>query len=391
MTKPDESVRKIIDEESVRPRRRDQNLYLAAGGSDPLPVARTDLLYLWDDYRSEYLDFAAQANPVGHQHPMVLQAWTDHARYYGQIGPQSHHLLRWPVEYAKQLSDCFTGREDTPRQVLYAEGEREAVRLAVDLACRRTARPHLAVVGTGHNWLSQTWSYNWDFDPADALWDKLGAVLVSPVDDQARVIGRDPARGWILTARENGVPVIYDESVTGFGRLGGMWGQERAGLTADLTVLGGPCGGGFPLGAVIAEPDYFTGLDDADVSPQAGNPIACNAGSVTLDVIGVGVLEYMEDTSVRLDQGLAELVGQFPDHLVGHHAAGLLAGLVFRDQDRADRFSLTCRAHGLYVAPPAGAVVVLAPPLIISTNEVTRGVDLMAATLLSWDDGDPAV
>ena len=391
MTKPDEALRKVIDEESVRPRLHNHVTYLAAGVPHPLPVGRSDLLYLWDDYRTEYLDFAAQANPVGHGHPLVAQALVDHARHYGQIGPQGHHLLRWPVEYAKQLSDCFTGREDTPRRVLYTEGEREAVRLACDLAVlhgirHRPAAPQVAVIGNGHDWLGQTWNYNWDYDPAEAMWDKIAAILISPVDRQARVIDPGNARRWILAAREQNAPVVYDESVTGFGRLGTMWGQERAGLTADVAVLGGPAGGGYPLGAIVADTEYFTGLDDGDVSPQAGNPIACSAGSTTLDVVGVGVLEYMEDTSARLERGLDELLTQFPAHLVSHHGVGLLRGLVFGDLAKARRFALDCRAQGLYVAPAVGNTVVLAPPLIISTNEMTRGVDLIAATLLAWED-----
>ena len=385
MTNPDEAIRKIIDEESVLPRQRDQDTYLASAGQHPLSVGRADLLYLWDDYRTEYLDFAALVNPVGHHHPLVAQAVTEHDRYYGHTAPQGQHLQRWPVEYAKQLSDCFTGREETPRRVLYCEGEREAVRSAIDLAVRRTEMPHVAVVGTGHDWLGQTWSYNWDYDPAEALWASIGAVLISPVDHQARTIPPGVARRWMLAARAENVPVIYDESTTGFGRLGTMWGQEKSGLTADLTVLGGACGGGLGLGAVVAPPEFFA--TNLDVSPQAGHPWACSAGSTTLDVIGVGVLEYMEDTAKLLTQGLAEVLTQFPAHLSAAHGTGLLHGLVFASPDKAARFALDCRAHGLYVAPPVAATVVLAPPLIISTNEVTRGVDLIAATLLSWDDG----
>lgn len=395
MTNPDESIRRVIDE-TVQPRLADQGEFLAAAGPHPLPVARAELLYLWDDYRGEYLDFAAGHTPVGHAHPRVTAAVAEHARYYGFTAPQGHHLLRWPVEYAKALSGRFTGQSEAARQVLYTEGEREAARLAADRAIthsirRRPCPPHLAVVGPGHDWLGETWHYPWDYDPVDALWDKIAAILISPVDNQARVIGRGTARRWILAAREKGVPVIYDESRTGFGRLGSMWGQERTGLTADLTVLGGPVGGGWPLGAVVAPREYFTGLADADVSPQAGHPVACAAGAATLDAVELGVLEYMEDTAPILERGLTDLCAQFPTHLVSHHGVGLLRGLQFTSPDAARRFALDCRAHGLYVTPPVGDVVVLAPVLITSTNEMTRGVDLIAATLLAWDDGDRPV
>lgn len=390
---PEETVARVVTEESVGPRKDSSAGHLALHRDDALPVARAELLYLWDDYRGEYLDWAALNAPLGHAHPSVTRAVAEHGRYYGLTAPQGEHLLRWPVRYAEDLSGRFTGRdEEEPRRVLYTEGGREAVRLAVDLATRNSGRPHLAVVGGAHSWLGQTWSYNWDFDPADALWDRLGAVLVGPVDEQARVIRPGAARRWMLAARAAGVPVVYDESVTGFGRLGTVWGQERTGLTADLTVLGGPAGGGWPLGAVVAPPGFFDGLRPDDVSPLAGHPVACCAGAASLEALSLGVLEYVAETVPILERGLDELVSQFGHHLSGHHGAGLLRGLRFADPGRAPRFALDCRAHGIYLAPPpAGAgAVVLAPPLITSTNEMARGLDSLAATLLAWDDEDAA-
>jgi acetylornithine/succinyldiaminopimelate/putrescine aminotransferase len=174
--------------------------------------------------------------------------------------------------------------------------------------------------------------------------------------------------------------------VTGFGRCGVMWGQERIGLIADLVVLGGACGGGYPLGAVIAAPDWFT--DGVDVSPQAAHPLICCAGLHTLNVVTMGVLEYMQDSSVILAKGLSELCAQFPHHLRSHHGDGLLRGLQFVSPERAARFPVDARSHNLHIAPAVGDVVVLSPVLITSTNEMTRGVDLISSVLMSWDDAD---
>jgi 4-aminobutyrate aminotransferase-like enzyme len=387
MSIPDESVRTIIDE-ALAPRFADADTYLVASRPDVLPVARAELLYLWDDYRTEYLDFASLLNPVGHSHPMVKAAVIEHGRYYGLTAPQGHHLLRWPVQYAKNLSERFSSQTQTARQVLFTEGEREAVLVAARMTRRwasNKAMP-LAVVNSGwHDWLPiDTFSYPFSgFLPEGVLWDRVSGLLLSLVDRRGAPMPE--ARDWMLAAREAGVPVIVDESVTGFGRLGHLWGQDRTGLLADITVLGGACGGGYPLGAVIATPDWFT---TTDVSPQAGNPVACSAGAHTLDVIEMGVCEYMEESAPILTKGLVELCAQFPKYLRSHHGDGLLQGLVFDTADHAARFALDARAHGLYVAPPVGDTVVLAPVLITSTNEMTRGVDLMAATLMGWDDSN---
>ena len=82
MTKPEESLRKVIDDQSVRPRLQNQDTYLVAAGPDPLPVGRADRLYLWDEYGVEYLDFASLQHPVGHSHPSVASAIAEHGRYY---------------------------------------------------------------------------------------------------------------------------------------------------------------------------------------------------------------------------------------------------------------------------------------------------------------------
>jgi acetylornithine/succinyldiaminopimelate/putrescine aminotransferase len=389
VSEAESSVRKIIDE-SLDARFHDAATYLVAAHEDALPVARADLLYLWDDYRTEYLDFAALLNPVGHFHPQVRTALTEHGRYYGLTAPQGHHLLRWPVQYAKNLSERFSANPDTPRQVLFCEGEREAVLVAAKLTRRwsMNKKMPLAVVRSGwHDWLPiDTFDYPFTgFDPEGVLWDRVSGLLLSMVDQTGMPLAN--AREWILAAREAGVPVIVDESVTGFGRLGHLWGQDRTGLLADISVLGGAVGGGYPLGAVIAAPEWFL---TRDVSPLAGNPMACSAGAHTLDVIELGVLEYMEDSSAILVKGLTELCAQFPQYLRSHHGEGLLHGLVFDTPTNAERFAIDVRAHGLYVAPPVGFTVVLAPVLITSTNEMTRGVDLMAATLMGWDDSDKA-
>jgi 4-aminobutyrate aminotransferase-like enzyme len=383
MTKPEEVVRKVIDD-VVLPRLQDYRTYLLAARPHGIPVARADLLYLWDEYRTEYLDWATATHPLGHGHPIVTAAVVEHHRYYGHTGPQSAHVHRWPVEYAKRLSGQFSGQGD-PMQVLFCEGEREAVFQAVTAALAVTERATAVVLDTGwHDWVPH--AHHADREDLSGIdWSRHGALLLALADTQGRVLPAGQARRWMLAAREHKVPVIVDETVTGFGRLGTMWGQQRTALTADLTVLGGAAGGGYPLGAVIGTPEFFPATDP-DVSSQAGNPIACCAGAATLTATELGVLAHMEETGKLLDTGLTELTAQFDHHLAGNHGEGLWRGLQFTTADTARRFTLDCRAQGLYVAPAVGDVVVLAPTLITSTNEMTRGVDLIAATLLSWDD-----
>lgn len=383
MVNPQDAVRRIIEEEVLGPRLRDQRAYLALASEDPLPVARTDLLYLWDEYHTEMLDFAATMHPLGHRHAPLHATVSEHLQYYGFTAPQGRHLLRWPVSYAKALSESFSGPEET-RKVLFCEGEREAMTKAVLLARHWTDRHQVLVVDTGwHDWLeNRVLAAPADWSRSD--WDTVGGLVLAAVDTAYRPVPN--IRDWIVAARENSVPVIFDESVTGFGRTGTLWGQEHAGLVADLTVLGGPVGGGLPLGAVVAPAHFFDTREMCDTGPLAGHPWSCAAGQFTLEAIHPGVLEHVLESGRMLSTALDGLQGQFPNRIEGHYGLGLLRAVRFTDFDRAAAFPRAARSHGLHVAPAVGHSVLLAPPLVASTHEVTRGVDLIADVLMSWED-----
>ena len=377
---PDHRPANKIIEDMVAARIADHKIYLAAADQDPLPVARADLLYLWDDFNTEYLDWASLGNPVGHSHPIINRAVAEHPRYYGHTAPQGRHALRWPVQYAKDLSDQFTGQGELPWQVLFTEGEREAVTQAI-----RLTGGHPIMVGGDYSWLPgrhRTYPPIWD--PAEVLWERVDSLLLNLADPQAHTMRPGAARRWILAAREAGVPVIVDETVTGFGRLGTMWAFQATGLTPDIVVLGGAAGGGYPLGSVAAAPKLFKDFP-IDVSGQAGNPIACCAGAAILTTITLGTLEYMAESGPILTEGLKGLVAQFGHHLHGHHGWGHLRGLRL-DFEKADRLVTEARDQGLYLAPAVGNTVVLAPVLITSPNEISRGIDILASVLMSWDE-----
>ena len=168
----DERGRRLIDD-VVGPRREAQLALMAASDPAPMPVAKADLLYLWDDYGVEHLDFAAAMHPLGHRHQPIYDLLVEHMRYYGSTGPAGRHLERWPVELVRKLSAMFTGPDEEPRRVLLCEGERDAVRQAVQLASTRRC----AVVGTldgcWHDWLLDDPVWNDLFEPDGNGWYRL--------------------------------------------------------------------------------------------------------------------------------------------------------------------------------------------------------------------------
>ena len=123
--------------------------------------------------------------------------------------------------------------------------------------------------------------------------DELGGVIVEPFQ---RLI--PPVPGFLEALREEtlkyGIPLIFDEVVTGFRfAMGGA--QELYGVTPDLCTLGKIVGGGFPLAAIAGKAEIMAHFDPSIVGEEgftfqvgtlSGNPVAAAAGLATLEVLG---------------------------------------------------------------------------------------------------------
>ena len=168
--------------------------------------------------------------------------------------------------------------------------------------------------------------------------DELGAVIIEPFQ---RALS--PAPGFLQGLREAtahyGIPLIFDEVVTGF-RFAYGGAQEYYGVVPDLAAMGKIIGGGYPLAAVVGSSDimsYFSRPDDrgvsvAQVGTLNGNPIAAAAGLATLEILRrPGSYERLEEVGQRLrDQLQATLrEHEVPGQVLGE---GPVFHLVFTDQ-----------------------------------------------------------
>lgn len=392
---PDDTIRKAIDE-VVAPLIADHQRYLADVDARRLAVSRTELHYVFDQYHNQLLDFSADMMPVGHRHPFVHDAIKEHMEYYMRTAPVGDHVLRWPVEYARALVETFTEEDVEPvHKVLFTEGEREAVFTAVRLARDLGTKAKIAIVdNAAHDWLTlhnlidhQLLLTDGFISMEEFRWEAVTAILISLVGYDGTLLDPRWVQNVVDRAKQAGVTVIIDESRTGFGRLGSMWGQQVYNVDADITILGGPVGGGLALGAVIAPVSVWSGAE-LDISPQAGSPVACAAGAGVLRAVNPGVLEHVKEAGGVFEDALQELVGQFPEYVVAAHGSGLLRTIEFQTDVLASEFEISARKHGLLVAAPVGSSLVLTPTLICSEQELKRGVDLMADALLDWHERD---
>jgi glutamate-1-semialdehyde 2,1-aminomutase len=198
----------------------------------------------------------------------------------------------------------------------------------------------------------------------------LGAVILEPY--QRTIV---PAPGFLAGVREvtrrYGVPLIFDEIVTGF-RLAYGGAQEYYGVVPDLATFGKVMAGGFPLGAVAGPAEIMRHFDPAlegtpDYVWQAGtlngNPIAATAGLATLNELRKpGTYQRLHQMGTRLRDGLAQAARRhgikaqvsgeppvfdilFTDREIVDYRATLTA-----DRDRIRRFNEECLRRGVVKA-----------------------------------------
>jgi glutamate-1-semialdehyde 2,1-aminomutase len=146
--------------------------------------------------------------------------------------------------------------------------------------------------------------------------DELAGIILEPFQ---RII--PPAPGFLEGLREitaqHGIPLIFDEVVTGF-RFAYGGAQEYYGVVPDLCTLGKVIGGGFPLAAIAGRADIMAHFDRAKVGDDgflkqigtlSGNPVAAAAGLATLEILRrPGAYEGIFATGRELMSTLAELL-----------------------------------------------------------------------------------
>jgi len=149
---------------------------------------------------------------------------------------------------------------------------------------------------------------------------------------------------------DNGVPLIFDEVVTGF-RLAYGGAQEYYGVEPDLCTLGKVIGGGFPLAAIAGRAEIMAHFDKSKVGDEnflvqigtlSGNPVAAAAGLATMEILRrPGAYEQIHATGRQLMQALGGLLQRagIPAQITGEPP---LFDVVFTDQPIRDyRSTLT--------------------------------------------------
>jgi ornithine--oxo-acid transaminase len=217
---------------------------------------------------------------------------------------------------------------------------------------------------------------------ADAMDERVVAVLIEPIQGEAGVIV--PPAGYLAAVREactaHGALMIADEIQSGLGRTGTTFACEHENVTPDVYLLGKALGGGIvPLSAVVASREVLGVFRPGQHgSTFGGNPLACAIGREVIAMLRSG--EFQERSAklgVIFHSGLAALPAETVTEVRGR---GLWAGVEFAalgGREACERLA----GHGVLAKDTHGTTIRLAPPLVISEEDLNWGLDRIAEAL----------
>ena len=225
-----------------------------------------------------------------------------------------------------------------------------------------------------------------DLDSVRALLtERTAAIIVEPIQGEGGL--RLPPPGFLQGLRdladENGCLLIFDEVQVGMGRTGSLFAYEQEGVIPDVMTLAKALGGGIPIGAMCTTRELSGALiPGTHASTFGGNPLACAvATAVFEELIEGGVLDHAKVVGERLGRGLEAIAEELgPERVVEARGRGLLRGLALPNPPGP--VIDACRERGVLVISAGGNVLRLAPPLIISDEEVDRGLAVIREVLL---------
>jgi taurine--2-oxoglutarate transaminase len=415
---------------------------------NPLPVAGAEGRYFWDYDGNRYLDFASQLVNVsiGHQHPKVIAAIKEQAERLCTIGPGMAEESRSELarllaevtpgdltmsfftnggaeanENAIKLARWYTGRHKIvaryrsyhgatagaitltgdPRRWPAEPGIPGVVRMLDPYTYRCPAgHPDPCPVCTGAPHLEEILQYEGP--------DTVAAVILETITGTNGVIV--PPDGYLQAIREvcdrHGILLILDEVMAGFGRSGRWFACEHWDVVPDiLTVAKGINSGYVPLGAMVINERLADWVQDkyfAGGLTYSGHVLACASAVASIEA-------FREEAIVENSAAMGDYLATELPRLAERHPSigevrgrGLFWGLELV-KDRGTREPLVpFNAGGADAAPVVALgkaamerglylfvhwnVVMIAPPLTITREELDEGLSALDAALAVADE-----
>jgi 4-aminobutyrate aminotransferase/(S)-3-amino-2-methylpropionate transaminase len=410
-------------------KRKEEVVARAVTSLAPFIIAESRGAIIKDVDGREYLDFTGGWGclNVGHNHPKVVRTIQTQAERY--VHTDCSVVMYEPyIELAERLVSYAPGPR-TKRVAFFNSGA-EAVENAVKIARFHTKRRAVVVFEGafhGRTLLAMTMThkavpykahfgpfapdiYRMPFPnpyraPMDfSQWEEQFTALVSP--DEVACVVVEPIQGeggfvvpmedFLPKLREfcndHGIVLVADEVQSGIGRTGKFFASEHFGIEPDLICIGKSLASGLPLSGVIGVAEVIDSVPDSAIGgTYVGNPIACAAALAVIEVIEKeGLLERARHLGEQLERRFRAMQERFA--IIGDvrglgamRAIELVKDRNTKEPAREQTASIIKEAlkRGVILAKAGlyGNVIRMLIPLVLTDEELTRGLDVLEEVL----------
>ncbi|MDX2082700.1 MAG: aspartate aminotransferase family protein [Rickettsiales bacterium] len=357
----------------------------------------------------KYLDFGAgiAVNALGHCHPKMVEAITNQAKKLWHVS--NIYNVEELNNYAEKLVNatfadyvffCNSGAESIEcaikmiRRYFYTQGQEQKNRI-------------ITFSGAFHGRTIATISaaakkkYIEGFEPALSGFDNVefgnieavkkaidnntAAILIEPIqgEEGIRVCDKKFMQELRKLADENNLLLAFDEVQCGMGRTGYLFVDEYYEVKPDIISTAKAIGGGFPLGACLANKKAASGMTfGVHGTTYGGNPLAMSVANAVLDVIlADNFLDNVKKIGLELKDELQNLQNDFPQIIQEVRGIGLMLGIKISDKIENSQVVKKLIENGLLTIPAGENVIRILPPLIIDSKHVLEAKTIIAKTL----------
>jgi ornithine--oxo-acid transaminase len=379
---------------------------------EPLGVvlSRGEGVFVWDTRGNRYLDCLSAYSAVnqGHCHPKILAAMVEQARrltltsrafhndqlalFYEEIAALtgSHKVLPMnsgaeavesAIKSVRKWGYEVKGVPDGQAEIIVCADNFHGRTLGiVGFSTDPSARDHFGPFAPGFKIIP--------FGDAKALEEAITqntvGFLVEPIQGEAGVV--IPPPGYFARVRElcttHDVMLILDEIQTGLGRTGKLLAEQHDGIEADVTLLGKALSGGFyPVSAVLSNNAVLGTLKPGQHgSTFGGNPLACAVARAALRVlVEEGMIENAAQQGTRFLDGLKSIRANTIREVRGRGL--MLAVELHPEAGLARRYCEALQERGILAKNTHGHTIRIAPPLVISSDQVDWALEQIEAVL----------
>lgn len=370
-----------------------------------LEVDRAEGMYIYDTSGKRYLDLNSgiSVSSLGHRHPAIVEAIQNQVNRYMHTMVYGEHVQAPQVRFAARLTAVLNNGLDS---VYYLNGGTEAVEAALKLARKATGRHEIiSCAGAYHGSSMAAEALRSDEEFKRAFLPSIPGVRhirFNHVEDLAKITTQtacvvlEPvqAEGGVIVPEDDylqkvrrrctavGALMILDEIQTGFGRTGYLFAHQKYDVLPDIMTIGKSMGGGMPISALVAPKALMMELAAkpmlGHITTFGGHPVCCAAADAMLEVVSTEsvVCHVMSKEALFRDLLRHDIIKEV-------RSAGLMMAV-----------ELTKRKYLKHVVSHAmelGGIVDyflfnnksfrLAPPLIISEEQIRAGCTLLLAAM----------